>query len=329
MKRTDIHRPAEVKPEEYSFVAFDCVKINGIGDAYYAASERKIRDAHMARTGGTYSQHAHGGNCMICGNANAMYTACFYHELTNTYVRVGDTCSQKMEGCDEKAFRAYREGVKSELECIAGKRKAQKILEDHGIGICWIMYTAEYDPRYEEKTIRDIVGALVKYGRLSDKQVDFLKKLLLKIDGRAAAKAELATLPDAAPMPVVPDCPEGRMIITGRVLTTKIQTSDYGDTLKMLVQHESGWKVWGTVPSDSGFDRGHKVQFTATVERSQNDSKFGYFKRPTKAPLLEGVTAYQKEVAEIQRRKEEVKANLDNTKDCAKERLDFDERVIA
>lgn len=89
---------------------------------------------------------------------------------------------------------------------------------------------------------------------------------------------------EAAKRPV----PEGRVEIEGAVLATKWQESDFGGSLKMLVEGE-GFKVWGSVPSTLGpIESGDRVAFTATVEASADDKSFGFFKRPTKARRLDG-----------------------------------------
>jgi Fic family protein len=82
------------------------------------------------------------------------------------------------------------------------------------------------------------------------------------------------------------DVAEGRQVITGLVLALKWQSSQYGDTLKMLVQDDRGFRVWGSVPSSLEVNREERVQFTATVQQSDKDPKFGFFKRPTKAVNL-------------------------------------------
>jgi hypothetical protein len=49
--------------------------------------------------------------------------------------------------------------------------------------------------------------------------------------------------------------------------------------------------VWGTVPASiDNVQRGALVEFTATVQVSDNDPKFGFFKRPSKAKIC-GVPA--------------------------------------
>jgi hypothetical protein len=83
-------------------------------------------------------------------------------------------------------------------------------------------------------------------------------------------------------------CPIGRVEITGLILSTKYVSTGFGDVCKMLVQHETGFKVWGSAPGGlNGELKGRKVAFTAAVEPSKDDPKFGFFKRPTKARFVE------------------------------------------
>lgn len=83
------------------------------------------------------------------------------------------------------------------------------------------------------------------------------------------------------------NAPEGRVIITGTVLAFKRQESMYGDVLKMLVQDDRGFRVWGSVPvSLEDAERESRITFTATVTASDKDAKFGFFKRPAKATVL-------------------------------------------
>jgi len=80
--------------------------------------------------------------------------------------------------------------------------------------------------------------------------------------------------------------PEGRVTITGEVLTVKLIDGYYGSTLKMLIGDDSGYRVWGTVPAAIDPERGDRVTLTATVSPSDDDPTFGFYKRPTKAALI-------------------------------------------
>lgn len=274
--RTDVHRPSVIVPTDYSFVAYEHMNVMEAGPEYVMAMRAIIRE-HMARTGGTYSSHAHGGNCHICG-AHCIWTALFYHAPSNTYIRTGLDCMDKLDTSLDGT--EFRKRVTHYLERRAGKEKAKGILEAAGAGAAWTIYaepgSAEH---YEENTITDIVGKLVQYGSVSEKQMAFVKALLGRIEKRAVIAAERAAEREAAkPVPV------GRMRIVGKVLMTKWVETEFGTTQKMLVAHADGWKVYGTVPSmlRGGTElKGATVEFTATVEASKDDAKFGFFRRPT------------------------------------------------
>jgi len=112
------------------------------------------------------------------------------------------------------------------------------------------------------------------------------------IDGNIAKKAEWAAK-NAAENADAEAIVNGKQVITGVVLTVKTQEGYYGDTLKMLVRDDRGFKVWGSVPrslSNAAYEdrttvKGSRVTFSATVEASEDDNKFGFYKRPTKAKM--------------------------------------------
>ena len=81
--------------------------------------------------------------------------------------------------------------------------------------------------------------------------------------------------------------PPGRQAFAGEVLATKWKDTDFGPVYKMLVQDDRGFKLWGSVPKNIDPGRGERVAFMATVEPSRDDSRFGFFKRPTKAIILD------------------------------------------
>lgn len=105
-----------------------------------------------------------------------------------------------------------------------------------------------------------------------------------KIAAREAAREKAEAERRAAA-----NCPEGRVDIAGEIVSVKMKGSMYGSVLKMLVVDDTGFKVWGSVPSSiEGCLRGGKVSFSAQITPSDDDEKFGFFKRPTRATILEG-----------------------------------------
>lgn len=293
LKRNDIHAPSKIEPSDYTFVGLEHQKMDSIGDCYAVKAEREIILAHMKSTGGTYSSHQHGGNCHICG-AHCIYTALYYHAKTNVYIRTGMDCAEKMDMADAGRFRSFRAGVKSAMEAMAGKRKAKFILEEHGLGQCWDVYESQYQPsdKFPVVTTRDIVGKLIKYGSISEKQVEFLKRLLKEINNAPAIEAQRQAEKDAAE-----NAPEGRKTFQAEVISTKVVYSQYGEQIKMLAKAiNGGWKVWCTVPSalsivdvvtgedggriQRGLVRGDVIEVTATLTPSKDDPKFCFGSRP-------------------------------------------------
>jgi len=289
MTRKDIHRPSEIKTEDYEFIALPTPP--DYADAYDGGrAEFEIFQQHRTKTGGKFSSHEHGGTCHVCG-ASAKYLAIFYHEKTNTYIKVGQECAEKFE-CDPNRFKSVKRRCADVREARAGKAKAEAILSDNGLEKAWDIYTANCAnygnslKTYEESTIYNIVVNLVKYGQISEKQIQFVKKLFFQLDNADAIAAQRKVEHEAAS-----ECPEGRVEIQGVLLSTKCVDSVYGTTIKCLIQADQGFKVWGTLPSDifGGGVKGSRIKIKATVQRSKDDSKFGFYKRPILLEYVEKV----------------------------------------
>lgn len=283
--RNDVHAPSRINPDDYQYVALECLKIEDPGAVAVLLMERERFRAHQAaHPGAEWSHHEHGGNCMVCGSVNAIYTVVFYHVPTNTYVRLGTDCAEKMDMGDAAAFRAFRASVDDARKLQAGKHKAQAVLGDLGLSDCWPLYTAERTGQetYEARTIQDIVGKLVQYGSLSEKQVSFAKHLLDRHQHAAEIKAQ-----HDAERALAPDVPEGRYEVTGTVMAVKAQEYGFFTRMVMTVKADAGYLVWGTRPDSlDGVKHGDRVTFRATVTRSDRDAKFGFFKRPTNAKVV-------------------------------------------
>lgn len=297
--RTDEHRPSAIIPEDYTFVAFEVVRgafQGDLGACEYMLQQREIIREHMARTGGTYSSHAHGGNCMVCGNANAIYTILYYHAKSNSYVRMGEDCAYKVD-CSYGDMNAFRRAVKDALQAVAGKRKAEAFLVAENLERAWDIYVkgSEFvtDPqtgrrltdaaieyrrtwKFEEATIADIVGKLVQYGSISEKQTAFVRSLVNRMPEREKIQRQREAEKAAAA-----DCPKGRVTVYGVILKTDTRETAYGLTEKMLVKDTMGFVVWSTIPAKAVVQKGDSIKFTATLEPSKDDPKFGFASRPS------------------------------------------------
>jgi hypothetical protein len=107
----------------------------------------------------------------------------------------------------------------------------------------------------------DVVAKYHRFGSLSAAQVKALTESL--------ARDREATDPKAA-------APEGRVTVTGTVLSLKDQTNKFTGRMesKMLVKLDTGAKVYaGALP---GVNKGDTVTFTATFKRSKDDPSFAF-----------------------------------------------------
>lgn len=300
MARSDIHRPSVIIPEDYEFVAYEYLGSDG---AEIMKEERARLDRHAAFTGAKKSKHDHAGNCHVCG-AHAIYLARFYHAKSNSYISTGLDCAAKLEHGNAEDFRKV---VKDRLEALkakqareAAKAKAKAFLDEKGLGLAWDIHENPANFRSSDEavlkkqafavnTIDDIVGKLVRWGSISANQVSFVARLLN--DYRSAETAVLTEAIEKANEQPIPAlwARQRRVMIEGKVLAAKEIETQYGTTVKMLVQHTDGWKVWVSKPSSLVYDevKGRIVRFECNLEISKDDPKFGYGSRPTKAQLID------------------------------------------
>jgi hypothetical protein len=143
-------------------------------------------------------------------------------------------------------------------------------------GACYESDTGLLCYVYISKCPKDLIAAIE----------DYLIGDVYKLQRLAQEKTEQERADRDAAHANGEDAPEGRQVITGTLLTLKYQESHYGETLKMLVQDDRGFRVWGSVPSSLDANRNDRIQFTAAITQSDKDSKFGFFKRPTKAQII-------------------------------------------
>lgn len=264
--RTDTHRPSVIVPADYRFVALG-YQGPFMWDLHYEG--RRILEAHMKRTGGNWSQHEHGGNCHICG-AHCLYTAIFHHVPSNVYIRTGMDCAEKME-CDIGDGERFRVMIHNALEAQAGKRKAQAFLASVDLVRAWDIAQADIAidaPRlsWERRTLGDIVGKLVRFGSISDKQVAFVRNLVAKIDAPADTKP-------VGPVSQFLGTIDQRMTFTARIMFKTCFEGGYGMTYVCGLKDASGNViiVKGSNPLGYGspkiVDKGDTVTFKATIKK--------------------------------------------------------------
>lgn len=136
------------------------------------------------------------------------------------------------------------------------------------------------------KPFEDRDGEQMVYVYIDERCKDVADAIESYLEAPKVAAAAAQRAAEQAELDAAEPCPTGRVKITGEILAIKLQESYYGDTWKMLVKDDRGFKVWGSIPSSLHATRGARVTFMAAVEPSADDNKFGFFKRPTKAVNL-------------------------------------------
>lgn len=304
--RDDIHRPADIIPANYWFVEefyqgsseemWDCYKAehqfldNELGSPWHESD--KLFD-------GNYKTK---GTCDHCG-AHFAYGVVYKHEPTGEYICVGHICASNtmMPGADEAERKVLLKKKEAKrLKKVAENRAAREAFLKEHPGL-------EEELQFDHYIVRDIASRFQDYCKISDKQIELVRKIIREApEKEAAAKARDELKAKAEDVPLTDE----RVVIKGEVISVKEKMNDYtGYTdWKVTVQDERGFLVWGTLPSalesqwgdrDDGYygeiqamaQKGDVITFAARLTRSDKDPKFGFFKRPTKASFVSRVSA--------------------------------------
>lgn len=314
MTRDDVHRPSVMNPADYVLVGeCDVHHEDGYFDFDWERYAELTGQPELA--GNDYRESdpiewdelTGRGACCHCGNRRIRYWLFFLHEPTGKVVAVGQRCASTLSLASREDI-ARREQIERRRldEKLSGWRAAD---ERNERAYCDLL--ASEDAKGGSGAAgNEFVDSLLKYarrhGELTEGQRDAVLEGIEKRASRERERAERdALMNDPEPAAVV----EGRIEVTGRLLTIKSQRSNYGYDryeTKMLVLDDRGFKVWGTFPeslTDPIFelakDAGEsdcasliragakvRVSFTAAVEKSRKDETFGFFKRPTKAKVI-------------------------------------------
>lgn len=256
--------------------------------------------------------HANRG-CASCGS-RFMYGAVFVRGESEL-IAVGHDCGANLFGLTDLSEVTKRRAAKAREAAKLRAKFAAQIEADPDLSAAFERRFVG-DPIDHPKNgyyLRGTGGSIVndifhkgnRYGSISERQAELVKKIVREHIEREAKKAEIeAELPPVEDIPVTDD----RIEIIGTVISHRWDESDYGTIHKMLVESENGrWRVWGSVPAkidDAVYNweydaetgapidadkelKGSKVRFFAKVEVSRDDSTFGFYKRPTKPELIE------------------------------------------
>jgi hypothetical protein len=206
--------------------------------------------------------------CAHCGNGRVRYITVCEHRPTGERVVLGADCTHRLEfdGRDALKLDLLRRRAEATAKAVRVYRLAQAVLDADA------ELAAAFTARTTNAFIENVYTKLYQYGAISDAQ----RTAVIAAAARDAARAV------EVPEPTV-TAPEGRLTVTGTVVSIKAQETMYGYVTRATIKvttPEGYWMGWGTAPSGSGWERGQTVAVTATFTRSTDKPHFAFYKHP-------------------------------------------------
>lgn len=271
-----IHNPTNFEPSDYEVVDY----LDNKRPAYFGSGpveefrlviEQWQREM-AAVLGADWVKKIH--HCIHCGNGNVRWITAVRHLPTGDVVVFGSDCTERLGFANKMAFKLAQ--LKAKAEAGHARMKIWKARErflEANPTIAAAIEQAKQPVHANNHFVKDVLSKLNLYGSLSPRQAEcVLSSLQRDLDAVTRKAAEALEVKGEGPV--------GRVTVTGTVLTVKLQASDFGDTLKMLLKLENNAKVWLTVPSGSNVKRNDVVTVKATFEQSKDDKSFSFGKRP-------------------------------------------------
>lgn len=289
--RTDIHRPSAIVPLDYEYVGVFYQGVSeDMADAY-RDDHRELDhllgedwDRVIGVPDGNYKTKS---TCDHCGSAFA-HGVVYRHRPTGELLVVGHICGQQtlLPATDQAGQR--RKLAEREAQRLASLRANEEYRQSKPELLA--AFALAHEDRFQVRTADWHVSTLLdierrfrsSYPELSEKQEALVLRLAEELPGKLDEQARRDAENAAAE-----NVPTGRVEIVGEILSRKETTNDFGFVTKVTVKDDRGFRVYGTLPSAiEEAKRGDRVSFTAAVEPSKDDPKFGFYKRPTKASVL-------------------------------------------
>ena len=273
--RVDVHAPSQINPGDYEYI--------GVDEARKALKEgQKVAGP--------------GGVCHHCGKA-IVWRVHWRYLPTGDVVTFGHICTEILGMSNDRIEhemvllkrRAANERKEEQMKMEKQEREEQFRARFPEVA----KFLDEIDDTEQMYFLKSVKGSLERWGSLTDPQANAVQKIMKKREEYLARKIQEAIehADDPEPEPLE----EGRYVIEGVVLKDEWKVNAYGERHVMTVKMDDGNKVWGTVPRDIAYSaklqgddplKGHRVRFTARVEKSDRDEHFGFFSKPTKGEVL-------------------------------------------
>jgi hypothetical protein len=265
-------------PAEY-VIEGETIVANNYYHADYLYLTRKLRQSETSVWDGS-------GQCDHCG-AHIRYVAVMFHKPTQSHMAIGETCSVERFGHVDKLAKDIDRLRKRAAAARARTRTLERLdrwVEESSDNLATKFYLDTYhlDGDRTNDFYVSLRNQMYQKGELSERQVSALLRSVSQTMVREAQRETEVKVP----------APEGRVVVSGEIVSLKWHTSDFGDTEKMTVKcttPEGIYLVWATVPSSVCPEVGDNIEFTATLTRSDRDEGFAFGKRPSGAKLRSSI----------------------------------------
>jgi hypothetical protein len=299
--RTDVHAPASASFDPSLYDCYGCY--DNSPDGFFGEDPLRLYREEIK------SLVARGYTCgrgckSVCGHCGAgiRYFALLVRDDVKQFIHCGEQCLDNRFEVETAAdFQALRKAAKLNRERANRDERIEALRQNPAIAR---LLDGGGDVEASE-FLSDVRSKALEHGRLSDGQIAAVERAFARIarlkQWAAERRAEAQRLAAAGVR-----APEGRVEVTGVVLSAKEQQSQFGTAIKIVVKSDEGWKVWTTAPSSllTNVDPtavkaavtvieevrealvGKRIRFTAALTRSDSDAAFAFGKRPTKASLV-------------------------------------------
>lgn len=284
--RTDALRPSVFDPADFAVETY--VDLEEFRDGGFSGHIREWEQDIIAIFGDRgrafVENNDFDGNplwvCDHCGAQNLRYIAAVRQISTGAIFVFGSSCVARAELNDRqelKLVQLRKEAANRRLRAL-NREKAANYLnanEDIRAFILSIPRGEHGEAKHSFGFINSMDEALNKYGELTPRQAEVLRKVIAEQPERERIEAERAER-DANKGPA----PEGRQTVRGEIVSVKAKDGYMPGEVsyKMVVRLENGSAVWVTVPraiEDQFYiaDRAHNDAETAAIVAWQDEVK--------------------------------------------------------
>lgn len=323
--RTDIHAPSNFDPAEYSYVgAFDMqlgdpgarsgqlamfTVFAGTGSEMVleafspVGAEKRACQRLLSQQGFEGGWWERSNQCDHCG-ARIRYVCVWRHEPTGQHIATGETCaSERFELPSRLVYdmKRLRATAKAEREAIERAEKVTEFLAaiQDKTARAMLVSDADFDTMATQVSdsakvalfrqarghavISDIRSRLNEWGTLTERQVAHV----VRVFGWVQRDAQTAQ----APAEVHVAAPEGRVTVTGTVVSRKYKEDAMYPAWKIILKVTAAdgvWLVYMTEPGNIETTRGDIVKVVVTLNPAgqRRDAHFAFGKRPSGAEIV-------------------------------------------